>query len=68
MARKNDASGMRGQRSRNQDGQLRQKRGDTHIGTIETQYGLNLGVRSDMHLSTYLQRNGIDSLNDIINT
>jgi hypothetical protein len=34
-----DAPGMRGYRSRNEDGELRQKRGDTHIGTIEKQYG-----------------------------
>lgn len=32
---KNDAPGMKGDRSRNDDGQLRQKRSDTHIGTIE---------------------------------
>jgi len=30
-----DAPGMRGYRSRNEDGELRQKRGDTHVGTIE---------------------------------
>lgn len=28
----NDTPGMRGIRSRNEDGQLRQKRGDTHVG------------------------------------
>lgn len=67
MAIKNDASGMKGQRGRNQDGQLRQKRGDTHIETIENQYGLDLGVRSDMHLNTYLKKNDIASLNDLIN-
>lgn len=32
-----DAPGMRGFRSRNEDGELRQKRGDTHVGKIETQ-------------------------------
>lgn len=52
----NDAPGMRGIRSRNEDGQLRQKRGDTHIGTIEKIYGVDLNVRSDMHLNTLLQR------------
>jgi hypothetical protein len=26
-----DAPGMRGYRSRNEDGELRQKRGDTHV-------------------------------------
>ena len=63
----NDAAGMRGYRSRNQDGQLRDKRDDTHIGTIERQYGLDLGVREDMHLGTFLKNNHIASLNDLVN-
>jgi hypothetical protein len=62
-----DAAGMRGYRTRNNDGQLRDKRDDTHIGTIERQYGLDLGVRSDMHLGTYLEQNDIASLNDLVN-
>ena len=64
---KNDAPGMRGERSRNNDGQLREKRGDTHIGTIEKQYDIDLHVRSDMHLDTFLEQNNINSLNDLIN-
>lgn len=62
-----DAPGMRGYRSRNKSGQLRDKRDDTHIGTIEQQYRLNLKVRSDMHLGTYLKENKIKSLNDLKN-
>jgi len=62
-----DAPGMRGYRPRNQNGQLRDKRDDTHIGTIEKQYDIDLGVRSDMQLGTYLKRVGIKSLNDLIN-
>lgn len=62
-----DAPGMRGPRSRTKDGTLRKKRSDTHIGTIEKQYGIDLGVRSDMHLGTYLEKNNIASLNDLIN-
>ena len=64
---KNDASGMRGERGRNNDGLLREKRGDTHIGTIEKKYNIDLNVRSDMHLDTFLQNNNINSLNDLIN-
>lgn len=64
MAR--DAEGMRGYRSRNQDGQLRDKRDDTHMGTIEKQYGRDFGVRSDMQLGTFLKKTGINSLNDLI--
>ncbi len=61
-----DAPGMKGYRSRNQDGQLRDKRDDTHIGTVEKQYGVNLVGRSDMHLGKYLKQHRIKSLNDLI--
>ncbi|MBK8324822.1 MAG: hypothetical protein IPL06_19595 [Betaproteobacteria bacterium] len=53
-----DAEGMRGQRSRNEDGQLRDKRDDTHMGTIEKQYNRDFGVRSDMELGNFLRRRG----------
>lgn len=68
MATKNDAPGMRGDRSRNQDGQLRDKRNDTHMGTIEQQYNRDFGVRSDMELGNFLQQNGIASLNDLVHS
>ena len=61
-----DAPGMRGTRSRNQDGELRDKRDDTHMGTIEKKYNRDFGVRSDMELGTFLEQNGIASLNDLI--
>lgn len=61
-----DAPGMRGIRPRNQDGKLRDKRDDTHIGTIERQYGISLGARSDMHLGEFLKQHRIKSLNDLI--
>lgn len=66
MSMSKDAPGMKGYRSRNKDGQLRDKRDDTHIGTIEKQYGVDLGVRSDMELGNYLKREGVKSLNDLI--
>ena len=62
----NDAAGMYGCRSRNQNGQLRDKRDDTHMGTIEKQYGRDFGVRSDMLLGNFLKQNGVASLNDLI--
>ena len=61
-----DAPGMKGTRSRNQNGDLRAKRGDTHIGTIQNQYGRDFKVRSDMHLDTYLSEHNIASLNDLL--
>ena len=63
-----DASGMRGMRSRNQNGELRQKRGDTHVDTIEKKYDIDLGVRGDMHLQTLLEKKSVESLNDLINS
>ena len=67
MGIKNDAPGMRGYRTRNDNGLLRDKRDDTHIGTIEKQYGVDLDARSDMHLGNYLEEHKIKSLNDLIN-
>lgn len=64
--RSNDAPGMKGHRSRNPSGPLRGKRGDTHVRTIEKQYGVDFGVRSDMHLDTLLEQKGVDSLNDLM--
>jgi hypothetical protein len=58
---------MNGCRSRNEgDGRLRAKRSDTHVGTIENQYGVDLGMRSDAHLSTALDRYGADSLSELL--
>lgn len=61
-----DAPGMRGYRSRNESGPLREKRGDTHVGTVERSYGIDFGVRSDMHLDSLLEERGVESLNDLI--
>ncbi len=66
MYKHNDAPGMRGDRSRNENGPLRAKRGDTHVGTIEKQYHIDFGVRSDMQLKTLLKQTGHDSLNDLM--
>ena len=57
---------MKGYRTRNENGQLRDKRDDTHMGTIEKQYGKDFNVRSDMQLGNYLKQHSIKSLNDLI--
>jgi hypothetical protein len=62
----NPGRGMRGGRSRDEDGQLREKRGDTLVRTIEEQYGVDLGVRGDMRLDTYRERTGLDSIKEIV--
>jgi len=42
--------------------QIRQKRVDTKIGTIEKKYGVDLGARSDMKLGNYLKKEGLPSM------
>jgi hypothetical protein len=61
-----DAPGMRGKRSRNQSGPLRDKRDDTHVSTIEDKYNRDFGVRGDMQLGTLLDKLNVASLNDLI--
>ncbi len=67
MKHSGDAAGMKGYRTRNENGELRDKRNDTHMGTIEKQYGRDFNVRSDMQLRTYLKEHNVKSLNDLIN-
>ena len=57
---------MRGYRSRNEDGELRDKRDDTLVRTIEKQYDRDFGVRGDMQLGTLLEERGYKSLNDLL--
>ncbi len=66
MSHHKDAPGMKGYRSRNETGELRDKRDDTHMGTIEKHYGRDFDVRSDMQLGTYLKKHNIKSLNDLL--
>ena len=42
--------------------EIRKKRSDTKIGTIEKQYGVDFSARSDMKLGTYLKANGLPSM------
>jgi hypothetical protein len=63
----NDTPGMRGNRSRNENGQFRRKRGDTEVGTIEREYGRDFGALSDMHLRTLLECEGAGSLHELLN-
>lgn len=61
-----DAPGMKGIRSRNKGGQLRDTRDDKHVGTLEKQYNRDFDVRSDMHVGTLLNKFGVDSVSDLI--
>lgn len=46
--------------------QIRRKRSDTTIRTIEKKYNIDLKVRSDMKLGNYLRREGLPSLSKLI--
>ena len=55
------------QRCRDNDGEIRQKRGDTLVGTLRETYGSDFaaGVRSDTRLETLRERTG-ESLSQMV--
>lgn len=52
-------------RSKNNDGRFRQKRADTHLGTLERKYGEISSRRVDTHLGT-LRKTARSSLSKIL--
>ncbi|AHB77229.2 hypothetical protein [Pandoraea pnomenusa] len=67
MATKHFPKGLDG-RMRDQNGEIRQKRSDTKVGTLRQTYGDDFakGYRSDAHLGTVLKREGVDTLDQLI--
>jgi hypothetical protein len=59
MSNRNCHTGL-DDRCRDQDGEIRQKRGDTLVGTLRKTYGPEFapGVRSDTRLDTLRERTG----------
>lgn len=55
-------------RCRDENGEIRQKRGDTLVGTLRKTYGPDFasGARSDMQLSTLLKKTGASSLSQLV--
>lgn len=53
-------------KTRTKNGRISQKRSDTLVKTIEQQYKLDLGYRSDAKLSTVLKKEGAPSLSKLI--
>jgi hypothetical protein len=47
---------MASQKARTNKGTFRPVRKDTKVSTIEKKYGVDLGVRSDMKLGSYLNK------------
>jgi hypothetical protein len=53
-------------RSRDENGRIRKKRDDTHAGTIEKTYKIDLDTRSDTKLRTVLKKNNVDDLSQLL--
>jgi hypothetical protein len=55
-------------RCRDGDGEIRHKRSDTLVGTLRETYGSGFakGYRSDAKLGTVLDREGADTLSDLL--
>jgi hypothetical protein len=56
------------ERCRDNDGEIRQKRGDTLVKTLRKTYGPDFapGVRSDTRLDTLREREGGESLSKLV--
>lgn len=67
MATKHFPTGLDG-RMRDQNGEIRQKRSDTHVESLRKTYGDDFakGYRSDAHLGTVLKREGVESLDQLL--
>ena len=55
-------------RHRDKDGEIHKKRSDTLVRTLRDEYGDHVakGYRSDARLGTVLEKEGLDSLNDLL--
>ena len=47
-------------------GLIKRKRSDTLVKSVEKKYNVDLKVRSDMQLGTYLKNEGLPSLSKLI--
>lgn len=67
MARRGCVIGL-DNRCRDADGEIRHKRSDTLVGTLRQTYGPDFanGYRSDAKLGTVLDREGADTLSDLL--
>lgn len=55
-------------RTRDQDGEIRQKRSDTLVRTLRETYGENFakGYRADARLGTVLEHEGLQTLDQLL--
>jgi len=56
------------ERSRDRDGEIRRKQGNTRVGTLRERYGTNFaaGFRSDAKLETVLEETQCESLSQYL--
>jgi hypothetical protein len=68
MGNKNHCDLGLDQRCRDNDGEIRQKRGDTLVSTLRKTYGPDFapGVRGDARLDTLRERAGGESLSQLV--
>lgn len=67
MSHKAKQPGLDG-RSRDDDGSTRRENGNTRVDTLRETYGEDFApnVRGDTHLSTLLERSGVESLSQYL--
>ena len=67
MATKHFPKGL-DNRMRDQNGEIRQKRSDTKVGTLRETYGDEFakGYRSDAQLGTVLKKEGLETLDQLL--
>lgn len=53
-------------RTRDDNGKLLQERGEALVGSIEREYGVDFGVRSEMRLDTLRDQTGLTSIEDLL--
>jgi len=63
-----DAPGMRGTRSRDASGPLRDTRDDKHVEALEKQCNRDFGVRGDMLVGMLLELTGMKSVHELIHS
>jgi hypothetical protein len=62
----NNPSNMKGGRTRDEGGELRRKRDDTLVRSLENEYGVNYtGFRPEQKLRSVRKKLGIDDIKDI---
>ena len=67
MAKRHFPKGLDG-RQRDKDGEIRKKRSDTQVKTLREEYGPNFakGYRSNTKLGTVLDREGVETLDQLL--